>query len=132
MNPEIIVNLWYILHKPTGVVYNLAGRTYYASGTDEEKLALLKQLASTDYLLATQFSVPDRFNVDGMNGCCLPEELDDPDTTLFEEVYQGLENEAGLRITVAEFENLKIPDNPLFVITALYQEDHGGVPVFGH
>lgn len=130
-NPEMIVNLWYIIHMPTGVIYTLAGRTYYASGSDEEKTALLKQLAKTDYLLATQFSVPARFNVDGIAGCCLPEELDDPATTLFEEVYQGLGNESGMRITVAQFENLKIPDNPLFVMTALYQEDHSEVPVLG-
>jgi PAS domain S-box-containing protein len=59
--------------------------------------------------------------------------LDDPATQLFEEVYQAIE--ADLAKMAEErnclVEDYKIPDNPLFVMTALYLEDEGGVRVLG-
>jgi hypothetical protein len=48
--PEIVLNLWYVIDKGTGYAYCLLGRAYAMTGTDEEKLALLRELASTDYL----------------------------------------------------------------------------------
>lgn len=124
-NPEIIVNLWYIIHKSTGLIFTLAGRTYHATGSDDDKTALLKRLAVSDYLLATQYSVPDRFNVDGLDGCTTPIELDDPETTLFEEVYAGLESELAGTMTLAPIDSLKIPENPLYVMTALVEGADG-------
>lgn len=124
-NSEIIVNLWYILHKPTGVIFGLAGRAYYAGGTDDEKVALLKRLAATDYLLATRFPVPERFEVNNISGCCSVDEPNAPATTLFEEVYQELEGEIAMRLTMGERVALKIPDNPLFVVTCLLENEDG-------
>jgi hypothetical protein len=137
MNPEIILNLWYYVDEDQQCIFALAGRAYMASGTDEEKTALLKQLAATDYPLALKLPTPDRyvtFYADKMRPGITPaSELDDPATQLFEEVYQAIE--ADLAKMAEErnclVEDYKIPDNPLFVMTALYQEDEGGVRVLG-
>lgn len=137
MNPEIILNLWYYVDEDQQFIFALAGRAYMASGTDEEKTALLKQLAATDYPLALQLPTPDRyvtFFADKMRPGIAPvSELDDPATQLFEEVYQAIEADLA---KMAQEQNcpvdeFKIPDNPLFVMTALYLEDEGGVRVLG-
>ena len=137
MNPEIILNLWYYVDEEQQFIFALAGRAYIANGSDEEKTALLKQLAATDYPLAFKLPTPDRyvtFYAGKMRpGIAHATELDDPATQLFEEVYQAIE--ADLAKMAEErncpMEDYKIPDNPLFVMTALYQEDEGGVRVLG-
>lgn len=136
-NPEIILNLWYIVDEDQQFIFALAGRAYMANGTDEEKTALLKQLAATDYPLAIKLSTPDRyvtFYADKMRPCIAPvSELDDPATELFKEVYQAIEADLAKMAEDRDWplDDYKIPDNPLFVMTALYQEDEGGVRVLG-
>lgn len=138
MNPEIILNLWYYVDEGQQFIFAIAGRAYMASGTDEEKTALLKQLAATDYPLALKLPTSDRyvtFVADKMRpGIAAISELDNPATQLFEEVYQAIE--ANLAKIAQEqnepVDNYKIPDNPLFVMTALYQEDEGGVRVLNN
>ncbi len=49
--PEIVLNLWYIIDEGTGYAYSLLGRAYAMTGTDSEKLERLRQLALTDYLI---------------------------------------------------------------------------------
>lgn len=137
MSPEIILNLWYYVDEDQQFIFPLADRAYMATGTDEEKTTLLKQLAETDYPLALKLPTPDRyvtFYADKMRPGIAPvAELDDPATQLFEEVYQAIE--ANLAKAAEErncpVDDYKIPDNPLFVMTALYQEDEGGVRVLG-
>lgn len=135
--PKIIVNLWYYVNEECELIFSLAGRAYIAGGTDEEKTALLKQLAETDYPLAAKRLVPDRYVSEYaekmLPGIAHISELDNPSTQLFEEVYQSIEDELA---KIAEAQNLppddfKIPDSPLFVMTALYQDDYGEVHVLG-
>lgn len=134
---EIIVNLWYYVDEECQFISTLAGRAYIADGTDEEKTALLKRLAQTDYPLAVQRLVPDRYVSDFAGkmrpGIAHVSELDNPATQLFEDVYQALEEKLA---KMAETRNLpvddfKIPDSPLFVMTALYQDDYGEIHVIG-
>lgn len=61
-NQEIVLNLWYLCDE-TGAVYSLRARCYLGTGTDEEKLSMLRQCAATDYLIAQSFDVPSRFHV---------------------------------------------------------------------
>ena len=137
MPTEIILNLWYYVDEDQQFIFALAGRAYMANGTDEEKNALLKQLATTDYPLAIKLPTPDRyvtFYADKMRPCIAPvSELDDPATELFKEVYQAIEADLAKMAEDRDWplDDYKIPVNPLFVMTALYQEDEGGVRVLG-
>jgi hypothetical protein len=137
VDEEIIVNLWYYVDEGCQFIFALAGRAYVAQGSDEEKTALLKQLAQTDYLLATRRPVPDNYVCEyagkSHRGVAHISELDNPATQLFEGVYQALDEELA-KIAVAQnlpVEDFKIPDNPLFIMTALYQDDYGEVHVVG-
>jgi hypothetical protein len=58
---EIMFNLWYV-HGGDGLIYSLRARAYIRTGSEEEDLAFLQQLASTDYLIAKPFSIPKAFH----------------------------------------------------------------------
>jgi len=137
MPPEPIFNLWYIVDEEHQYIFSIAGRAYIADGTDDEKTALLKQLAATDFPMALQLPVPDcyeTFYVDRMRPGIVPvAELDNPATQLFEELYQAIDAELAERAEKMRLpaDTYKVPDNPLYVMTALYLEDEGGARVLG-
>jgi hypothetical protein len=134
---EMIFNLWAIHDPADKVVYGLAGRAYYACGTDEEKMTLLKQLAVSDFVLATRMPVPERFSMEAdgetHTGLCRVTELYNPETTLFHEMFQELAGEIACRYqedSGAEGDIpdlLRVPRNPLFLITALVEDKNGFV-----
>ena len=134
---EVIVNLWYFVDKHHQVIHSLAGRAYIAEGSDDEKTHLLKQLAGTDFPLATRLPVPDRYQCDCfgnmLTGFAHVSELDNPATLLFEEIYQAIDNNLAEKALAngLPVEIFKIPDNPLFVMTALYEDDAGIIHVLG-
>jgi hypothetical protein len=137
MPSEPIFNLWYIVDEEHQYIFSIAGRAYIADGTDDEKTALLKQLAATDFPMALQLPVPDRyetFYAGKMRPGIVPvAELDNPATQLFEELYQAIEAELAERAKKMRLpaDTYKVPDNPLYVMTALYLEDEGGARVLG-
>jgi hypothetical protein len=59
---EICLNCWYF-GDDTGVVLRIAAKAYALSGNDDEKLAVLKALSTTDHLTATHAKVPDRYSL---------------------------------------------------------------------
>ncbi len=61
-NPEVVINLW-AYSGEDGTILRLAGKTYVMQGTDTEKLALLRQLASTDFLSSPWHKVPANFTI---------------------------------------------------------------------
>lgn len=134
-NPEMIFNFWAIHDPEDRVVYGLAGRAYYACGTDEEKMALLKKFAVSDFVLATRMPVPERFSMtsggETLTGLCSMTELFNPETTLFQELLQELEREIAYRYRSdagGEGEPpdlLRVPATPLFLITALVEDENG-------
>jgi hypothetical protein len=67
--PEIIMNLWAFIQlyrHPSGnfpLIYQLGIRLYAATGSDENKLAMLGKLATWDFHLASIFPVPESRSV---------------------------------------------------------------------
>jgi len=136
MNQELVFNFWAIYDAGTGLVYSLAGKAYNLSGSDAEKLALLKKLSATDFITAKRYKVPGRFQVsylDGTekHGITLLNTVHDPNAQLFEEMFRNLEAELP---PLPDFSGSgykeikqKIPDDPLCVITVLYEAETGSV-----
>jgi hypothetical protein len=98
---------------------------------------MLPRVATKRKLLATRRFAPDNYICEyagkSCRGVTLISELDNPATQLFECVFQALDEDLA---KIAEAENLpvedfKIPDNPPFIMTALYQDDYGEVHVVG-
>lgn len=61
-NPEVVINLWAYAGED-GTILRLAGKTYVMSGSDAEILALLRQLAASDFLCAVWQKVPSNFTI---------------------------------------------------------------------
>jgi hypothetical protein len=133
---ELVVNLWAVYDASVRAVYCLSGRVYAMHGSDAEKLAVLKTLSRTDYLSAKRYSVPSRFVIitpegDEREGVTYLNAVNDPNAMLFEEVFKNIEAElpALADFTKLEFEWVKqvLPDDPLCVITVLYEDDTGAI-----
>lgn len=61
-NSEIIFNFWYV-YDETDTIYSLRARAYVGTGSDEEKLAMLKEAAEIDYLIAAPYPIPERYHL---------------------------------------------------------------------
>lgn len=64
MEAEVVMNLWVFIQSigPLNIIYELGVRPYMMTGSDDEKMALLKDLATSDFHFARRFSLPaDRY-----------------------------------------------------------------------
>lgn len=98
MNSELVLNLWAIYDASSGFVYALSGKAYSLSGTDDQKLAILKTLSATDYVTVKRYEIPKRFAVnfaDGSRreGITFLNAVEDPSGILFEEMFEKIESE---------------------------------------
>ena len=126
---EIILNLWF-LHHNTGTIYSLRARVYVAYGSDEEKLAMLKRFAATDYLIAQPFAIPERFHMTVVEGGVrqrLPvahgsylAEIGGVER-LFEDVYVEMEKQLPAQT------KLSIGEKPLVCVTPLFADASGEI-----
>ena len=66
-DPEVVANLW-VYSDEAGNVARVAGKAYVLDGSETEKLALLRQLAATDFLCAEWIPIPESFGVISPSG----------------------------------------------------------------
>jgi hypothetical protein len=121
----------------TAAIYRLFGRAYALAGTDEEKLQILRRLARTDYLVARQFHVPNRFKVKNTTtgqeqaGIDFWYDLEGYVFDLFKEVMEEIESKLPEHMAFEGGEpknvRMKLPQNPLFVLTPLVEDDFGNI-----
>lgn len=134
-NSEVCVNLWFCVDKKTGFINALAGRGYVMSGTDEQKTMVLKFLANHDFLCADWLPVPERYRTTLVNvsddtqssfaGVIHSSDIDVLGMDLFEDVFKKIESASPLYLPVRLAGNLKIPDEPLYVMTAVLDAGNG-------
>lgn len=136
MKSEIIFNLWALYDSTSGAVYGLSGKTYNIAGNDSEKLEFLKTASRTDYVTAKRYKVPERFSImfpDGevQKGVTYLNAIHDPNAQLFEDMFKNLEAELPPLPDFSGQDALDIkqtiPENPLCVVTALYEDDAGNI-----
>lgn len=134
-NPEIVANLWAYVDEG-GYIARIAGRAYVLDGDDEDKLAVLRQLAATDFLNAEWEPVPKRFAVVGpegerMAGVAHASMLNDGVTqghlfgSLLDKLSEGVPEQ--MRSMDGEYQRfrLKMPDDPLTVTTVVIEREDG-------
>ena len=130
---ELVTNIWIFIDLETELAYNWSGRVYSINGTDEEKLLILKKLSSTDYLTAPRLSFPDIvkavINGKELNGK-LPSNMvrnffDQYPDMFFDEIEKSLPPLLNLDYQNMSTSKQKIPQNPLYVITQIYEEEDG-------
>ena len=134
-NPEVVINLWAYAGED-GTILHLAGKTYVMQGTDAEKLALLRQLAATDFLSAPWNKVPPNFTIHHtefgeMRGAAQASMISDPQYhehlfgPLIEKLAQAIPEQ--VRSVNGEYRKfrLDIPQEPLCVSTIVMEYEDG-------
>jgi hypothetical protein len=125
-NHEVMFNLWFV-HGGDGIIYSLRVRAYLALGTEDQSLKLLRHLASTDYLIARPFSIPESFHVSLNSGEKMPvastavlNTLDTP-IAIFEDAIKQMEKDFPAQSNVA------VPAHPLVCVTPLLGDEQGNI-----
>lgn len=133
---EIVINLWAVYDATTGVIYSVAGRAYMMRGTDADKMRMLRELAVTDFPLATRQLLPDRFVIEFEGGrerrrVAPLSVMRDPNADLFEELIQRIERELPPRMEIREEtprpRPQALPEPLLSVRTVVHEDDEGNV-----
>jgi len=138
-DPEIVFNLWYLIDESSGLCYNLLGRAYAMSGSDDEKLARLRELANTDWMLSKRYKLPITTTIVGPDGEHSHKGVIAADqfqsgidmNWIFEGVFADLEKEFPPKFTWKDgelvTEPLKASQTPLIVRTCLMEDDNGDI-----
>lgn len=134
-SPEVVLNLWAYADE-SGYVLRLAGRAYVMDGNDDDKLALLRDLAKTDFLSAQWQKVPINFKMlgtdgDEMRGVAHASLLSDANShaslfgPLMEELAKSLPEQ--VRNVDGDYRQftLDLPQEPLSVTTVVIEHDDG-------
>lgn len=133
-NPEVVANLW-VYADEDGLIARLAGKTYVLDGSDGEKLALLRQLAATDFLSAEWMPIPENFGLMSPDGERLSyahaQILSDEEakTALVGPMLEKLAS--SLQPQLCEFDGeyqqfkMEMPDAPLTVLTVVIEHPDG-------
>ena len=136
-NPEVVINLW-AYSGEDGTILRLAGKTYVMQGTDAEKLALLRQLAATDFLSASWHKVPSNFTIQHtefgeMKGAAQASMIGDQQYhehlfgPLIEKLAQSIPEQ--VRSVNGEYEKfqLNLPEAPLCISTIVMEHENGSL-----
>ena len=132
-DPEICLNLWWFYDVAGQLVYRLAGRAYALSGADDDKLKVLQSLAATDFQIARNFVVPQRFTVmtghGKIAGATNDTVIRQRHADVFEEVFAELDKDLPAQVqTIAGRSSayrLTISKAPLCCTTCVYEYADG-------
>lgn len=129
---EICINTWFFVDD-TGMVIRIAAKAYSLTGRDDEKLTILKSLAGTDHLSATQGRVPSRYitEVDGteMPGSIPAAAIQADPLPVFEDLFTEIEESLPQLYRAANNEyqpfSMKFVEPFLWVLTSVYESPDG-------
>lgn len=134
-NPEVVINLW-AYSGEDGTILRLAGKTYVMQGTDAEKIALLRQLSTSDFLSAHWHKVPANFTIQHadfgeMKGAAHASMVGDQHYhaslfgPLIEKLAQSIPEQA--RSINGEYQKFRpeLPEAPLIVSTIIMEHEDG-------
>lgn len=133
---ELCLNIWFVVDIATGHSYNWMGRVYNLMGNDDDKTVTLKKLAETDYQVAERESFPNEWKVVVGNrtfeGHITSNQINSIIDLNLEFFINKLEKNLPKLISFTQSdqsygtaEPQKIPDNPLFVLTILMENEKG-------
>ena len=134
-DPEVVINLW-AYSGEDGTILRLAGKTYVMQGTDAQKLALLRQLASSDFLCTPWDKVPANFTIQHnefgeMKGTAHASMMSNPQyhESLFGPLIEKLAQEIPeqVRSVNGEYQKfrLDLPQEPLCISTIVIENEDG-------
>ncbi|AOZ73261.1 hypothetical protein BK816_08165 [Boudabousia tangfeifanii] len=130
---EYCFNVWALVDLPHGVIAHTAVRAYALAGDDEQKVAQLKALASTDYHLAEVVPLPEEYVLvfeggEKLPGATTPQGFDDQ--LVLKVIDQYWEYQTTTVDALTQRENPpQIPESPLNVVTFIGRTPDGQLKV---
>lgn len=131
-NLEVCINLWWFVDDESGLVFHIAGRGYALSGDDSNKLQILKKLSSADFHIAGHHKIPERFTINSEHGTIrgvVPASAIKEHPEIFEPVYLQIEKDMPQQVQSVngeyQFYKMKVPEDPLCVITCVVEYSDG-------
>lgn len=129
---EICLNTWFFVDD-TGMVIRLAAKAYALTGSDDEKLSILKSLAGTDHLSATHGRVPSRYvtEVEGqkMPGSVPAAAIQADPLPVFDDLFTEIEKSLPQLCQAANHEyqtfRMKLVEPFIWVLTSVYESPDG-------
>lgn len=125
---EIILNLWYLTDE-NGFIFSLKAKPYVHVGDDSSKTSFLKERANYDFEVAKDYFLDEKMKFVSPHGelNVAPVNLLSSEVginQLYGRVFDEIDRE------LSSLSNLKLPESPLYVLTALYLSDDNQVSVF--
>lgn len=131
---EVCVNLWWFLDNDSGLVFRVSGRGYALAGDDDDKLSILRSLAMTDFHVAENHKVHDRFTLNSEHGTIkgvVPGSLIKSHSDIFEPVYLSIEKNLPKQAKSIEGEyhsyTIQMPKDPLSIVTCVIEGSDGSL-----
>jgi len=129
---EICLNTWVFVDS-TAMVIRIAAKAYALKGTDEEKLTILKSLAGTDHLTATQGRIPTKYStkLDGqdMAGTIPFAAIQSNPIPVFEDLFTEIEKSLPqlYRAVNDQYEpfKLQLTESFIWVMTSVFESNDG-------
>lgn len=134
---ELVANVWPVVDEGTGFVQRYFARAYAIDAEDQVISIVLKALAPTDFRIARDFKIPDRFKHNSEHGTLSATvtigQFQEYIQTILEATYRVLENDyvkvQGIDMSsgTPKLVNIipRFPSEPYTVITALIETADG-------
>jgi hypothetical protein len=140
MECELVANIWPIVDATTGFIQRIAARAYAVPfGNDALISGILSALAPTDYVLAKQFPISQRFSVVSsygkIAGTVSVQEYNHYDRTIIEPILEALAQDrpefVGISVVRDEPQgvrpNVRFAKEPYIVTTFLIEDSEGNL-----
>ena len=136
-NTEICLNVWCVVDEESNLIYRISARAYAIEGDDKTKSQILKFLAYSDYHLAKELPLLNKYQTKIISATgeelLLPGVLAQNFNVLFpnvlDDVCKELENNFPDK-PIADTSNprtykMSFPENPYYVLTFLLEDKNG-------
>lgn len=125
---EIILNLWYLTDE-NGLIFSLKAKPYVHLGDDKSKTEFLKERASFDFEVAKDYFLSENTKFVSPHGTLNVAPVSLLNSAVgINQIYGGIFDQIDKELS--QLSNLRLPENPLYVITALYLSEDRKVSLF--
>jgi hypothetical protein len=139
---ELVANIWPIVDEASSLIQRFAARSYAMDAGDSAIASTLKVLSRSDFMIAPQFVVPQRYNFVNEHGTLhrtITVDLFNRDQAgVIEDALKALESRRqplqsigfdAHRVPFYKHVDLKFPANPYIVITFVFEDRFGNLRV---
>jgi hypothetical protein len=140
---ELVANIWPIVDEVSSLIQRFAARAYALDAEDSVIASTLKTLANSDFMIARQFAVPERFTVvtehGTLKGVITVDQFNQHQPDVIEEALKELQSEKrplqgiGFDSKSKPFYkqvDITFPAEPYLAVTFLLEDKLGNLRIY--